>query len=115
MNKICFSSFTFTNQTEKTLNIYLSKSKKPSTCSITWDRDIENFCFIKEAFILNPQQEQTIYISFNSKFFGSFNCQIEVFVNEELWKCIDLIAFAYMEDTEIERFVQKSNKIKQKS
>lgn len=80
------------------MNVFLSKSKRPSSCSIQWDKDVESFCFIREAFILNPQQEQVIQVSFHSKIFGSFKCQIEIYVNEELWKSVDLIAFAYVAD-----------------
>lgn len=101
LNQICYSQIKFTNKTEKTLNVFLSKSKKASTCNIIWDKDIQNFSFIREAFILNPQQEQAIQVSFHSKIFGSFKSQIEVFVNEESWKCVDLIAFAFVKDEDI--------------
>lgn len=98
LNEITFSEIRLFNPTEKTLSVYLSKSKKPSAYNTQWDRDAENFCFIRETLTLNPQQEQFVHISFHSKFHGSFKCQIDVFVNEELWKSIDLIAFAYVAD-----------------
>lgn len=66
-------------------------------------------------FIIKPAEVRLLHISFVSDFFGAFNCSIEIFVNDELYDFVELVALAYKSDPNHEELYKQTSSAGTKS
>jgi hypothetical protein len=96
------------NNGNTTINVFLRKAAKKDQSNLFAENDSKQFKISIESVILKPNDSKLIHISFVSDFYGAFSCNLEVFINEEMFQVIELVALAYQVDTDQEEFSNKT-------